>query len=747
MPSYHSLRFPLKRPLAGLLLVVSGAPILIASQTPQEVQPKPKAPRFSATATAVVLDVVVRDKRGRPVTDLSAADFEIFEDGKPQKVDTFQLVMDQSVRSAGDPSQPSLPADPAPAPPEEEFDPYRDARFVAMVFDRLSSEARSFAHKAAGSYLKEHISGGADMVGIFSIDLALHVIQDYTNDSDRLLQAVEAVGTQSTSSFISGNADMRAAANLSDRLGQSAATSAAVAAAGGPDTAGAALAAGQATGQSVADQAVANMNLRMLETFEVLQRDQQGYATTNGLLAVVQSLSALWGRKTLIFFSEGMAIPPAVQARFRSVINAANRANVSIYTLDAAGLRLESPGAEAARELNALANRRINQNFSGREDTSGPMMRSLERNEDLLRLDPHSGLGQLADETGGFLIAETNDLNLGLRYIDEDMRAYYMLSYTPTNFEYDGDFRKIEVKIKRPGVKVQTRKGYFGVSDVGDQPLLDYEAPALAASDSLVPPGDFPVRLTGLAFPAAESGARVPLLVEVPPGHLTYRLDEKEERYFGDFSILVLIRNQEREIVRKVSQQYQLSGEAAGLEQAREGSVLFYRQIDLQPGRYALEAITHDALVGQAGIQTADLLIEAPTANRPRVSSIVIIRNAEQLPDKEVDRENPLHFGKILIYPYLGEPISARARQQLPFYFTAIPAADDRTPQLTVEVIHGEKLKGRMSTQLPPPDEIDRIAYASALPIADYEAGHYTLRITVGKGESAVTRSAGFVLE
>ena len=77
-----------------------------------------------------------------------------------------------------------------------------------------------------------------------------------------------------------------------------------------------------------------------------MERDQQGYATTNGLFAIIGTLGRIPGRKSLVLFSEGIAIPPAVQRLFLGVIDAANRANVSIYTMDAAGLRAESEQAE-----------------------------------------------------------------------------------------------------------------------------------------------------------------------------------------------------------------------------------------------------------------------------------------------------------------------------------------------------------------------------------------------------------------
>ena len=88
----------------------------------------------------------------------------------------------------------------------------------------------------------------------------------------------------------------------------------------------------------------------------------------------------------------------------------------------------------------------------------------------------------LSDQTGGFLIHDTNDLVSGLRRIDDDMNGYYFLTYVPQNKEYDGRFRRISVKVARPNVDVQSRQGYYAVESAGQLPILDYEVPAIAAA-------------------------------------------------------------------------------------------------------------------------------------------------------------------------------------------------------------------------------------------------------------------------
>src|SRR5262249_33977718 len=274
-------------------------------------------------------------------------------------------------------------------------DPISNINIVALVFDRLSTNARSLAHKAAATYASEFAKPD-DFTGVFLIDQSLRILQPYTDNVQLVSQAIDRATSLSTAVYASSTEQTRSLSNRSATLErQGAESEAGAASSGAARDSGSAAAAGSATGQAAAEQQFAQMQTRMLETFETLERDQQGYATTNGLLSVGNSLRNLPGRKRIIFFSEGLALPPAVQAHFRAVISEATRANVSIYPLDAAGLRVESRNAETTRELNSLAQRRMQQVGRSRDDGSGPLMKELERNEELLNLNPPTGLVHL----------------------------------------------------------------------------------------------------------------------------------------------------------------------------------------------------------------------------------------------------------------------------------------------------------------------------------------------------------------
>ncbi len=155
----------------------------------------------------------------------------------------------------------------------------------------------------------------------------------------------------------------------------------------------------------------------------------------DALLALVDSLGALPGRKTVVYLCEGLTIPPSVEPRFRSVIDTANRRNVSLYAMDAAGLRVHSQQTDTKNQLDELTKTTVD---GVERPNNGKWTEDLERNETLLKSDPAAALGILTSQTGGLLIQNTNDLEKGIQRIDEDRRFHYLLGYTSSNPTMDG---------------------------------------------------------------------------------------------------------------------------------------------------------------------------------------------------------------------------------------------------------------------------------------------------------------------
>ncbi|HWP45146.1 MAG TPA: VWA domain-containing protein, partial [Blastocatellia bacterium] len=577
------------------------------------------------------------------------------------------------------------------------------------------------------------------------IDKALGVVQQYTNDKQLLRQAIDRATTTAASAIESGSAARRPleerAQIYDDRL-----TSATSSVSGGPGSSGSE--AGAAIAAAAVEQTLLNMQVRALETFETLERNQHGQAQMHGLLAVINSLRDVPGRKAIILFSEGLALPPDVKVHFPAVINAATRANVSIYSVEAGGLRVESGNAEAAREINALANRRMRQNASGREDRSGrPMIMQLERSEDLLKLNPQSGLGELANSTGGFLIADTNDLSAGLRRVDEDLRAHYVLTYVPKNQNLDGRFRQINVKLARSGLEVQTRKGYYALPSTGSSPVLEYEAAALAAMESAPAGSAFALRARAFDFPSTPGAGRTAVLAEVPSSAFTYTPDPAGKSYSADFTIIALVKNESGQVVAKLSRHYVLSGPVEQMEAAKRGEILFYREEQLPPGRYVVETAAYDKPSGKASIQRDTLEVLPSDKSKLRVSSLFILKRAERLTPEEQKKSNPFHYGELVVYPNLGEPIRKSAMKQLPFFFNVyVPEGVKTAPKVGIEVLQRGQRLARLQSELPAPDPAGRIQYASAIPLESFQPGSYELKVTVGEASAAISRSVAFTV-
>ena len=744
----------MKRLLTSLLLVVSLAvplPFRVMAQTQQQQEQK-----ISIKSAEVILDVVVKDKKGRLVKDLTAADFEITEDGQRQQIESFRTVARESgkaVEKASEKTGDKTEAPTQPVAPKATNlatgEPDIGVSAIAIVFDRLSQDGRTRARDAAKSYVGENARPD-DYMGVFTIDLALKVMQNYTTDNRLIREAIDRAGATASSSFTS-NAEQ--ARNLNQRVSDlqqqmSSATSAA-AAAGASGNGAAAGAAGSAAGSASVDLRFAEMTRRTLETFEVLERDQQGYATSNGLLAVVNSMRNLPGRKAVVFFSEGLSIPPNVVAHFRSVINQANRLNVSVYTIDSAGLRATSVNSDTRDEINALGRRRVDAD-STRPETGRPMTAMLERNEDLLKLNPQSGLMQLAQETGGTFIGDTNNIPGRLRQVDEDLHSYYLLTYAPTNQNVDGSYRNVSVKLKKGDYDIQTRKGYFAVNATGYVPMLYYESAALVALNNPNLTSAFPIRMQGFNFPDAARKLRTIVEVAAPMNAFSFVENREKKTFATDFTVLALVKDQSKQVVAKLSRQYALTGPLDKLNATRNGQMLFYREADLPPGRYDIEAVAHDAPSGKASVMRSTIEIPDPDETKLRLSTISLIQRAEQA-QADPKAESVFQVGNVMIYPNLGEAFK-KAAKQIGFYFVVYLPKDlakgsKPISEFTLQVTQGKNMVADFPLKLGAPDAQGRIQYASALPIDSLSPGTYDLKITVKDGQNSVSRSQSFIIE
>jgi len=710
--------------IAGHVAVV----IVLLLAVPRAQEPQRAAGTIKEGVTAVLVDVVVRDRRGQPVRDLTEADFEVFEDGVAQKIGSFTPIQGSSGTSTAAAAAPA-PAAGVPATPASPVD--AGPAVTAIVFHGLELENRKRAVQAAQAYIgdKEEMQ---NYVGIFGIDLSLRPLVPFTRNGVVVRQALNRMATGSTPGFNTPEMQQQRA------NAESAATSAANAANSATAAAGAGNAG--AVGTAAGDARLAQMEASIVSGFQEIDRNQSGYVATDALFAIVQSLGRLPGRKSVILLSEGLTITTQAARLFYGVIDAANRANVSIYTIDAVGLRAVSE-QQKVRDMVVGAGNASEGGFSADGGGGAYTRMILEANEDALRNDPATLLKQLALGTGGQSFNNTNNLKAAFDRVDSDIRNYYMLGYTPINNTFDGKFRTIQVKVKRSGLTIASRKGYFAVRNPGTSPLSDWEAPALGALEQKPVPNAFPVRAGALLFPERGRPGLVPVVVEVKTAPLTFQPDKDGKNYTSDFSVLVRFLDRDNQVVRKLSEHYEIRGELAQMERAKLGEVVFYRESELPAGIYSMETVVHDAPSGKSSVRFATVEVPRYVENTLRMSSLVVVRRGETVPEKDRRADNPMMVNGIALSPNLGDGIS-KTSKEVTFYFAIYQAKQGRGPDVTIELLQNGQAVTRLPMPVPPADASGRVQQLGRLPIDQLAPGTYELRAIVKQGDQQVTRSS-----
>jgi VWFA-related protein len=728
--------------LVGVLILLVGGSLATPLAQPTNQSQSPQL-TYESVTTAVLVDVVARDRQGRIVTDLAAEDFEIREDDVPQTIGSFTRVargggigINVGIKDRNAPTLVSPPPDP-PAPSTASNPPPYPA-VTALVFDALSADAMGLCQRAALDYVP--MSGLFQMrVGVFSTEPSVRALQTYTNDPALVRQAVRRLlptGTTLKEVQTERLAELREQRERLDALGQPEAAS----------SGGEGLSQGNASaiGQTEVQRRLVQGEMRMLKAFDTLDRDQRGFGTTGALFSVLQSLLELPGRKTLVFFSEGLPASPALQAHLQSVVDAANRVNVTVYAVDASGLRAISGTRDTRIEIEEAGKERMRQLGSSSTMTEEPIMRIVERTEDLIRFDSQGGLARLAEETGGFLVRDTNDLRQAFRRIDEDMRFHYLLTYSPARQAFDGKFRAIAVKVKRPGIEIFARKGYRALRFPPTVPVLGYEAPALAALDATRLPNGFPFSSVVLSFPERLRPGLAPLVVRLKTDALTYQQDTDKQVYLAEVSIVARFRDQTGSVVHKVSQQYQLNGRLGELDAAKKGEILFYREPELSPGVYTVETVVFDAIGDRASAKAATLEVPRTMDDEVSLSSVVIVRSTERVPKEQRQDSNPLYVGDLLLYPHGGEALSRVGDRELTFYYAVYSRKSARRPETSVELRRNGRTLAQVPVSLGAADVTGRIQQVSRLPLQPLADGTYELRVIVHDGPRSIERSTFF---
>ena len=550
--------------------------------------------KLSVTTNLVVVNVDVRDKDGKPIENLKAGDFAITEDGKQQKITVFEYQRLETEADAPEPPPPSIlksrdtakAAEPAKVAPTPKRDittsapgqiRYKDRRLMVMLFD-FSSMQEAEQIRAQDSALKfiDTQMTPSDIVSIMAYTNKLQVLEDFTPDRERLRNVIK--------SFRIGEASEMATEGTS------------------PDDEDA-----EDTGAAfVADES----------EFNVFNTDQK----LSALESAAKMLGSLPEKKALVYFSSGVGKTGTENdSQLRSTVNAAIRANVAFYPIDARGLVASAPAGNAS---------------TGSPRGSGVYSGSTQRSQRSKFEGQQETLYTLAGDTGGKALLDSNDLSLGFKQAQTDISSYYIVGYYSSNAAQDGRFRRIKVTLHNHlQAKLDYRSGYFAGKEFRKFDSSDKERQLEEALQMGDPVTDLPIALEANYFRLARDTYFVPVSVKIPGSSLELARSGKAEEAELDF--IGQVRDAKGRLAGTVrdSIKVRLKGDDTGKLGKR--NLGYDSGFTLAPGEYTLKFLARENVTGKIGtfetkINVPDIT-HAPQTPLLRTSSVVWANQREPL--------------------------------------------------------------------------------------------------------------------
>jgi VWFA-related protein len=678
-------------------------------------------------STEVLVDVVVRDKQGRLIRGLKANELALTEDGKPQEITFFREVrLSGGTRLA--PEQAPASSVKPNAAHRELVQISKQIRLVSLVFDRLGPEGRRLGRQAALDFLKND-NGPNVYYAVFTIDRGFRTIQAYTGDMDRLKAAVLRATSGERSNFDSDSQGLNAM--LESTKGSEGAAAAASASSGGA-----------VDGSALSNEAAAAMVQSMADMSEMLTREDLGRMSVFSLWGVLKELKKLPGRKTVLYFAEGLQMPNGLLEQFKSMISDANRANVSVYAIDARGLMTASDQGLANRQLRAAAQWSTYVRTTEHETAAGNMQefRTFDRAMDSLRANGQNVMMELAEMTGGFLIANTNDFRKPLQKLSEEFNTYYEVSYRPTNELLDGRFRTIEVKVRRSGAVVQARNGYFALPVMEGQSVYPYEAPLLRALGGNPLPHALGFRSAVVRYRWRDGREQAVLVFDLPLKDITFVKDEQAGKYRTHISVLALVKDPEGRVITKLSRDVPLNEPLDKLAGFQSGRFIVTRMVNLAPGRYTLESVAADQEGNRLGARKS-VHVVVPGNGKVDLSELVLVRRLDK-PVEHPDLLDPMSFTTGRVVPTLLDRIPGGKGRMLSVYFVAYPdESSTQRPKLVLDLLKDGNVLTRSTPDLPAADVLGRVPFLANTPLDLVGPGQYEFRATLLHGDASAQKS------
>ncbi len=554
----------------------------VASNTASSIATPTAAQRngfvIKVQTNVVLVDVRVTDKKGQPVTDLRQDDFRVSEDGVEQKISSFSVENVEELARAGEENG---------APPTIDFGKLpttvtvnevnkltQNHRMIVLFFDLSSMQVDDLlrAVKSSQNFIKKQLTP-ADLVAVATYSSDLRVVQNFTNDRAELGKALEAIRVGESST-------------LADQ-GE-------IGAAGGTS----------ATGEEIVTQ----------DTSEAFTPDETEFNifNTDEKLAALESLADLLrgvpGRKSVIHFSSGVERTGIEnQAQLRATTDAANRADVSFYTVDARGLVGLPPGGDATSASPSGTAAYTASAFSSQ-------LSSLEGGRETL--------ASLALDTGGRTYYDINDFGQAFTGVQKDNSTYYLLGYSPSNTKSDGRFRRIHVEVRRPGLKVQARPGYYAPKNFRQFTAEDKEVQLEQAMNLDEPFVDLPLAVETASFRSSNQQYYVVLAAKIPGSSISFLNKSSSHRTEFDFAWRAT--DSAGHVAAALRDTLPVKLDPENYQQVLASNFLYEGGIVLPPGNYKLKAVVRENESGRMGTFEEPLVLPPLSGTGLAVSSVVV---------------------------------------------------------------------------------------------------------------------------
>ena len=717
--SRRALQFSL--PVALLLLVpealaaqpapqsapASPAPPVQTSAT-QAAQPG-TPPSISTTVDEVSLDLVVRTRSNKPITDLKTSDFAITDNGSPVTLSDLHIVSGVA----------------------------NSEHLVTFVFDALQPGPAKAARNIASKLLKAIPEKGYD-VAVLQMNGRLRVIQSWTGNRDLVDKAV----TTATSPLPSG-----AQAGLNAEEKQLLAESQ-----------------GDSLSVDAAERAHAKLMLAGLDESQRILEDQHDYPSLSAILALARTQRQITGRKLVVWFAEGLNSNSDTRDTIRSIVGQANRAGVTICAIDTLALNQQAgdkmmgamamasangnsgPGA-AIGSANALgasgygrgqsgppigqvmdaANNMANFEFDSMEETKSPLM-------------------NLASGTSGVYIRAGANLKKPLDELHEDLTSWYEASYTPDIKAYNGQFRPIEIKPLRKDLVVRTRSGYFAVPPESGSGIRPFEAPLLAILANTELPTAISFRTSVLHLGELPDGNTGSITVEVPVSSLQAHEDATTHISSVHPTIVALIKDQKGDVLQRFSEDMPIH-ETPDMLRGDSGQVLtMQRHFTAEPGTYTLETAVLDRISNKAGATRTSFTIDPPPQG-PALSDIAVVRSVEPIHQDNASFE-PMSYKNGRVVPNLDSVMPENTRALSVFFMVHPLAGSTAQPQLEMQIIRNGVTLGTLPLELRTASGTgNAIPYLGNIRGSVFPPGNYQVKVVLTQNGQTASSTAPFSVE